>query len=75
MKHYSKIELDRYLHDDMNILLRVACSKHLKNCEQCKNSLSELKNDDQVIEQIRQGIKLLNSVPHKNSKSSDCGLT
>jgi hypothetical protein len=70
MNHYSKIELDRYLHNNMNMLARLSCTKHIKQCDNCNQLLNEIKADEQMLKDIRNGVNLINTVPPEN-KTTD----
>lgn len=71
MKHFSKPELDRYIHKDMNILSRFVLSVHLNKCDACYKLLEELRHDDEILVNIREGIELFNSVPPDEQSSNN----
>ena len=56
MRHYTTEELDRYRNGDMNMLSRISCAGHLKQCEICRNLLETLKQDDILLETVRKSI-------------------
>lgn len=58
MKHYTQAELDMYRHGDMNLLGRIQCAAHLKECPECIQKLEELKVDDELILQLQASVDL-----------------
>lgn len=74
MKHYTTEELDRYRNGDMNMLSRISCAGHLKQCETCRNLLETLKKDDLLLENVRRNIARFNSVSAEPSKN-ECKST
>lgn len=58
MKHYTQAELDMYRHCDMNLLGRIQCAAHLKDCPECAKKLEELKIDDELIFQLQASVEL-----------------
>ncbi len=56
MRHYTTEDLDRYRNGDMNMLSRISCAGHLKQCEVCRNLLETLKQDDILLETVRKSI-------------------
>jgi DNA-directed RNA polymerase subunit RPC12/RpoP len=53
MNHYSKEELDRYLHKDVNFITKQKIKKHLFKCTECSKAFDELKEDDTLFDEIR----------------------
>ena len=62
MRHYTTEELDRYRNGDMNILIRISCAGHLKQCDSCRNLLETLKQDDQLLETVRRNLARFKAV-------------
>ena len=58
MKHYTKEELELFRHDQMSVLGRIACSAHLKNCEECAALLRELEEEDRFVDDLRTSVRL-----------------
>ena len=56
MKHYTIDELDRYRNGDMNMLIRISCASHLKQCDGCRNLLEALGKDDEFLEAVRKSV-------------------
>ena len=56
MKHYTIDELDRYRNGDMNMLSRISCASHLKQCDGCRNLLEALGKDDEFLEAVRKSV-------------------
>jgi len=74
MKHYTIEELDRYRNGDMNILVRISCREHLKQCESCRILLETLKKDDLLLDAVRKNIARFSAasgeVPRDKCKST-----
>jgi predicted anti-sigma-YlaC factor YlaD len=62
MRHYTTEELDRYRNGDMNMLSRISCAGHLKQCSSCRNLLETLKQDDQLLETVRKNLARFKAV-------------
>ena len=75
MRHYTTEELDRYRNGDMNMLSRISCAGHLKQCEICRNLLETLKQDDILLETVRRNIARFHaaSVEQSQKKTSSNG--
>ena len=58
MKHYTKEELSLYKCGDMSILGRLQCAAHLKRCPKCKALMRELREDDALIVELRESLRL-----------------
>ena len=56
MRHYTTEELDRYRNGDMNMLSRISCAGHLKQCDSCRNLLESLDKDDKFLETVRKSL-------------------
>jgi len=56
MRHYTTEELDRYRNGDMNMLSRISCAGHLKQCGVCRNLLDALKQDDLLLDAVRKNL-------------------
>jgi hypothetical protein len=54
MNHYSKEELDQYYHKDINFLTRQKIKKHLPKCSECSSVFEGLKDDDELLDDIRE---------------------
>jgi len=68
MKHYTIDELDRYRNGDMNMLSRISCASHLKQCGGCRNLLESLKQDDQLLETVRKNIARFSAASEEQSQ-------
>ena len=53
MNHYSKEELDQYYHKDINFIARQKIKKHLVQCYECSKVFKTLKDDDELLNEIR----------------------
>jgi hypothetical protein len=58
MKHYTKEELELFRNGQMSILGRLRCSAHLKECHECSKVMEELKEDDNLISEVRGSVQL-----------------
>ena len=58
MKHYTKEELELFRNGQMSILGRLRCSAHLKACQECSKVMEELKEDDNLISEVRGSVQL-----------------
>ena len=58
MKHYTKEELELFRNGHMSILGRLRCSAHLKECQECSKVMEELKEDDNLISEVRGSVQL-----------------
>jgi len=68
MKHYTIEELDRYRNGDMNLLSRISCAGHLKQCETCRNLLETLKKDDLLLEAVRRNLARFHAATEEPSR-------
>ena len=68
MRHYTTEELDRYRNGDMNMLSRISCAGHLKQCEECRNLLETLKQDDILLETVRKNIARFSAASEEQSQ-------
>ena len=69
MKHYTKEELELFRHDQMSVLGRIACSAHLKSCESCAAALHELEEEDHLIDDLRDSVRLYKNLNTDKSVS------
>ena len=73
-KHYTMEKLELYRHGEMSILGRVQCAAHLKECAECRKRLAELREDDLLIGELRESLRLQRElsapVPAKRSAPS-----
>ena len=67
MGHYTTEELDRYSNGDMNMLSRISCAGHLKQCDSCRNLLETLKQDDQLLEKVRRNLARFKAASEESS--------
>lgn len=58
MRHYSKEELELFRNGGMSVLGRITCAAHLKECALCVKRLEVLKEDDQLIRELRESLRL-----------------
>ena len=58
MKHYTREELELYRNGQMSVLGRITCTSHLRECENCKKILEELKEDDRLIAELRSSVQI-----------------
>ncbi len=58
MSHYTKEELECYRNHEMSLLGRINCSAHLKECDECTKRLNELAQDDALVEELRDSIRI-----------------
>ena len=57
-KHYTKEKLDLYRHGELSILGRMQCAAHLKECELCRQRLAELHDDDALVGELRESLRI-----------------
>ena len=72
-KHYSKEKLDLYRHGELSILGRMQCAAHLKECELCRKRLDELREDDLLVGELRESLRLhreLSAIPTEQPPSA-----
>ena len=62
-KHYTKEKLDLYRHGEMSIIGRMQCAAHLKECELCRKRLAELNEDDALVGELRESLRLDRELP------------
>ena len=58
MKHYTKAELELFRHDQMSVLGRISCAAHLKSCEECARALRELEEEDRLVDDLRNSVRI-----------------
>jgi len=68
--HYTKEDLELYRNGQMSVLGRIACSAHLKSCQECQKKLEELKADDSFLEELRDSIHAFEDTSTSTHKSS-----
>lgn len=68
MRHYTTEELDRYRNGDMNMLSRISCAGHLKQCEVCRNFLDALKQDDLLLDAVRKNLVRFSAASKEQSQ-------
>jgi hypothetical protein len=73
MKHYSKEELDQYVHKDVNFLLKRRIKSHLHGCSKCSKVLEELIEDDRLLNDIRSSVR--DSTTESNSDKTYSNLS
>lgn len=56
MKHYSLSELEKYQNNDLNFFRNFIVKHHLQTCEECKERLATLKENEMLIKNIRGAI-------------------
>lgn len=56
MKHYTKVNIEKYARGDMNIILRTMCAMHLKSCPDCQKVLDSIRDDETLISNIRKAV-------------------
>ena len=61
-EHYTLEELELYRHKEMSVLGRVQCMAHLRECPECRALLDELENDDEIVKEMRESIKIFNEI-------------
>ena len=61
-RHYSLQQLEKYLHCIMPRLSRFRCWLHLLFCRQCRLRLRRLREEDELIAELRTALKVM-SVP------------
>lgn len=69
MNHYSKEDLDRYLHKDVNFMTRQKIKKHLSGCVACTKTFNELKEDDNLLKEIRNSFQEANPIDSIDDKT------
>ncbi len=69
MKHYSELELERYLNGEMSWLFRFICSRHLKVCPSCRIIQDDVMEDRRLAKEIRESVKTLEEVKQNIEKS------
>ena len=57
MPHYTKEELELYRHGNMNVLGRIQCAAHLKNCPECRKLMQELHDDDAFVGELCESLR------------------
>jgi len=67
MKHYNCEELDLYRHKDMNWMSRIICRVHLYYCASCREQMSQLQHDDQLLLEIKDSINMLKIEPNSTT--------
>ena len=58
MCHYKKEDLELFRNGQMSLIGRIIFKNHLRDCPECTRSLEELKDDDEMIAQIRGSIQI-----------------
>lgn len=58
MSHYKKEDLELFRSGEMSLLGRISCSRHLAECKKCARSLQELEQDDSLLNQLKNSIRL-----------------
>ena len=53
MKHPTNLDIERYSRGDIGYLKRTLIGIHLKKCGQCSSVLEKLKEDDNLLDQIK----------------------
>jgi len=73
MRHYTVDELDTYNTGAMNLLSKLRCTTHLKNCRECQARLETAMSNDSLIAQVRESWSKLNPeiIDHNWEKSYD----
>lgn len=69
MKHYSELELERYLNSEMPCFSRFFCNRHLQKCPSCRVLLNDLREDRQLATEVRKSVKTLEEVKQEIEKS------
>ncbi len=69
MKHYSELELERYLNGEMSFLPRFFCKRHLTVCSSCRIILDEVKEDQRLAEEIRESARTFEEVRQEMEKA------
>lgn len=62
VKHYSLIELESYHHKLMSCSDKFRCGLHLLFCRRCRLRLRRLREDDELVAELRTALKAM-SVP------------
>lgn len=62
MRHYSLEKLEEYQNRTLPHLSRFRCWFHLLFCKRCQGRLRRLKEDDELIAELRTALKVM-SVP------------
>lgn len=75
MKHYSKEELELFRNGGMSVLGRIACAAHLKECVLCAKRLELLKEDDQLIHELRESLRLFQTLSKASPASKSASKT
>ena len=67
MLHYTKEELELFRSHKMSVFGRIFCTIHLKMCTACAKLLEELKDDDELVAELRDSVKLYQFFSSKHS--------
>ena len=62
IRHYSLEKLEEYQNQTLPHLFRFLCRFHLLFCKRCQGRLRRLKEDDELIAELRTALKVM-SVP------------
>ena len=67
MKHYTIEEIDRYVHGEMGVLSKIKCASHLKSCEECRNLLNNVENNDAFINKLKNALEQMDDGNESNA--------
>lgn len=59
MKHYTKVDLQRYEQKEMGCIQRWCCTAHLRKCQHCMQLLNEIRNENNEIASFRNQIQFI----------------
>jgi len=69
MKHPTIEQMEKYLNAGAGLFMKSHIERHLAKCTECSEKLEELKEAEQLAEELKQSIKVF--APDKESKNSD----
>lgn len=69
MKHYTKEELELYRHGQLSVFSKINCASHLQECEECRELLKELEADDDFMKELKNSLKLYESISKEIPKA------
>ncbi len=67
MKHYSLIELEKYLHNELSAFGKMRCRNHLLKCKECHLQYMQLIEDEKFLEDVRFSVHQMKGVDNPNT--------
>ena len=67
MKHINEITAEKYAKDAIGAIKKIQLELHLKNCDECRKIVDNVKIDTMLIDEIRDAVAVIDELNTANT--------